>query len=314
MCSGCWASRVIVVPIVNPEGFNTSREAAADRRRARWPNETANLVVPYEYQRKNCRLNNTAEDDFESTADDDPEDGDCSGPASPTSVSRSSAPTPTATTVASGAGRGRRRAARRLVGDYAQDYRGTGPFSEPETRNVRDLVASRQVTTLITNHTFSNLLLRPPAIAAQGPRSTTRLGRSDATWRRTTATATSPATGLYDTSGGTEDWTYYSTGGLGFTFEIGPTNFHPEFAKTVAEYEGGAGTAGEGKGGNREAYFEALENTANPQRHSVISGGAPAGAVLRLKKSFQTSTSPIIDNNDEVVHDRLRSPTPSRAR
>ena len=26
---------------------------------------------------------------------------------------------------------------------------------------------------------------------------------------------------LYDTTGTTEDWSYYSTGGLGFTFEIG---------------------------------------------------------------------------------------------
>ena len=35
------------------------------------------------------------------------------------------------------------------------------PFSEPETQNIRDLVAGRQVTMLITNHTFSNLVLRP---------------------------------------------------------------------------------------------------------------------------------------------------------
>ena len=43
---------------------------------------------------------------------------------------------------------------------------------------------------------------------------------------------------LYDTTGTTEDWTYSATGGLGFTFEIGPNNFHPPFADTVAEYEG----------------------------------------------------------------------------
>ena len=45
---------------------------------------------------------------------------------------------------------------------------------------------------------------------------------------------------LYDTTGGTEDWTYYATGGLGFTFEIGLNGFHPPYADTVAEYEGTA--------------------------------------------------------------------------
>ena len=35
---------------------------------------------------------------------------------------------------------------------------------------------------------------------------------------------------LYDTTGGAEDWSYYATGGLGYTFEIGPDSFHPPFA------------------------------------------------------------------------------------
>ena len=37
---------------------------------------------------------------------------------------------------------------------------------------------------------------------------------------------------LYDTTGATEDWTYYATGGLGFTFEIGLGGFHPPYADT----------------------------------------------------------------------------------
>ena len=65
---------------------------------------------------------------------------------------------------------------------------------------------------------------------------------------------------LYDTTGTTEDWSYYSTGGLGFTFEIGPEHFHPPFAETVAEYEGG----------NRAAYYLAQENTADATKHAVL--------------------------------------------
>jgi hypothetical protein len=95
---------------------------------------------------------------------------------------------------------------------------------------------------------------------------------------------------LYDTTGTTEDWSYYTTGGLGFTFEIGPTNFHPPFAEVVAEYEGTTPAAGAGRG-NREAYFKAHEFAANPARHSVISGIGPEGAVLRLHKTVQTPTS-----------------------
>ncbi len=54
-------TRVIFVPVVNPDGFNTSREAgetggAAGGRAAPAGDETANLVIPYEYQRKNCRV------------------------------------------------------------------------------------------------------------------------------------------------------------------------------------------------------------------------------------------------------------------
>ena len=65
-------TRTIVVPIVNPDGFNTSREAgeaagAGGGRGGR--DETPYLVIPYEYQRKNCRVNNTN--------GEDPERGDC---------------------------------------------------------------------------------------------------------------------------------------------------------------------------------------------------------------------------------------------
>ena len=36
---------------------------------------------------------------------------------------------------------------------------GAAPFSEPEIQNIHELVSARQVTTLITNHTYSNLVL-----------------------------------------------------------------------------------------------------------------------------------------------------------
>ena len=62
-------------------------------------------------------------------------------------------------------------------------YRGAAAFSEPETQNIRELISGRQVTTLITNHTFSNLVLRPNGAApdlvprARGSRWATRSTR-----------------------------------------------------------------------------------------------------------------------------------------
>ena len=105
---------------------------------------------------------------------------------------------------------------------------------------------------------------------------------------------------LYDTTGSLEDWSYFSTGGLAYTFEIGCGariegtnecdygNFHGPFREVAAEYRGTSRFAG--PGGNRAAYFVAQESAANPNRHSIIQGKAPSDAVLRLQKTFQTET------------------------
>jgi hypothetical protein len=103
---------------------------------------------------------------------------------------------------------------------------------------------------------------------------------------------------LYDTSGTTEDWSYNATGGLGYTFEIGPTAFHPAYDSMIAEYRGTTQAAGDG-GGNRAAYLTALRSTANAKRHSVIQGSAPRGAFLTLRKRFKTPTSPVLDGAGE---------------
>jgi hypothetical protein len=92
---------------------------------------------------------------------------------------------------------------------------------------------------------------------------------------------------LYDTTGSTEDWSYNATGGFGYTFEIGPDEFHPPFPEVVDEYLGAGQYAGKG---NRAAFLLALENAVDPATHSVLTGKAPAGATLRLRKTFATPT------------------------
>jgi hypothetical protein len=279
------ATRTIVIPIVNPDGFNTSREAPSAMDDGREP-DPPTLGLPYEYQRKNCRTL------------DDSEAGSCT--QMPNSGTAQFGVDPNRNYGGFWGGPGA------STDHTAQDYRGPGPFSEPETRNIRDLVSHRQVTTLITNHTFGDLLLRPPGIASQGPPPDEGVYKAlgDA-MAQSNGYSSQRSYQLYDTTGATEDWTYYATGGLGFTFEMGCDvaasdgsctvgNFHPSYAKTAAEYLGTTARAA-GGGGNRAAFFKALENTADPARHSVIEGTAPAGSILRLHKEFDTQTSPVLD-------------------
>ncbi|GIJ50724.1 peptidase M14 [Virgisporangium aliadipatigenens] len=261
-------TRNIVVPIVNPDGFSISRQATplGDF-----------TTFDYEMKRKNCQ------------PDDAPpqyQTGLC--PANP-------------------AGRLRGVDLNRNYGGFwggpgastnwsSDTYRGSEPFSEPEAQNIRELVSSRAVTNLITNHTYGPLVLRPPGVYATGQAvDEPLLAAVGKSMTDHNGYANIPGYQLYDTTGTTEDWTYWVTGGLGYTFEIGNAGFHPPFADAViGEYLGRAPSTGAGKGGNREAYFAMLESTADSAHHSVIKGEAPPGHTLRVHKEFQTPTSPVI--------------------
>jgi hypothetical protein len=261
-------TRTIVVPVVNPDGFNISREAATLGDFS---------LFDYEMKRKNCRVSANTPSKYARGSCDDNKAGRLRG----TDLNRNYGG------LWGGSG------ASTIWSD--DTYRGDGPFSEPETQNVRELISSRQVTNLITNHTFSNLVLRPPGVADYGfPLEEPIYKALGASLAAHNGYSNVPGFGLYDTTGATEDWSFWSTGGLAFTFEIGGTDFHPTYADGVeAEYLGRAPSTGAGKGGNREAYYSMLDATADASLHSRIDGTAAAGSTLRISKTFQTSTSPV---------------------
>ncbi len=279
-------TRVIMVPVVNVDGFNLSREAPIDSLQP--------VVDPsFAYKRRNCRVLDFAM----------PAPGECGLQAN-----RNLGVDPNRNYGGFWGGGG-------ASFDTTDDtYRGAGPFSEPESQNVRELVSSRQVTTLITNHTYSDLVLRPPGLKSQGEPPDEpiykALGDSMAAENGYTS---QKSWELYDTTGTTEDWSYYATGGLGFTFEIGKAyedqtlvgvGFHPAYPLgVVAEYYGKYPTGG----GNREAYFKALASTADTSRHAILDGTAQPGSRVRLHKEFQTSTSPVIEP-DGSIGDAIRFP------
>jgi Zinc carboxypeptidase len=275
------STRTIVVPIVNPDGFNASREAGqlymhGDGHDTDFDGSgdisdpefiLAAASSPNEYRRKNCAF-------------PEGEGGSC---LQPTTGIVGFGTDPNRNYGAFWGGPGS------SSDPLTQTYHGSGPFSEPETQNVRELVSARQVTTLITNHTFSNLVLRPPGLASQGlapdEPALKALGDSMAAENGYTSQY---GWQLYDTTGTTEDWSYAATGGFGYTFEIGDLGFHPPFAETLAEWNGTTDDAT--GGGNRAAYYKAQAHTADTTHHSVLAGRAPANAVLRARKTFETPT------------------------
>ena len=167
-------SRNIVLPIVNPDGFEASRTLGPPGGRNEAVDDTAYLIAGTatggEYRRKNCRLPDNSQAGNCTTSTGLTENGVdpnrnygglWGGPgAEPSNV-------------------------------LLQTYRGPSPFSEPETRNVQWLVSRNQVMTLITNHTTAGLVLRRPVSrrSATPWTRTSATRRSATTWPCTTATS-----------------------------------------------------------------------------------------------------------------------------
>ncbi len=137
-------TRTIVVPIVNPDGFNISREAQHSGLSGIYG------LFDYEMKRKNCRISANTPAQYTT--------GTCAD--NPAGRLRGTDPNRNYGGIWGGAG---------ASTNWSDDtYRGDAPFSEPESQNIRDLQSTRSITNLITNHTFSNLVLRPPGVADFG--------------------------------------------------------------------------------------------------------------------------------------------------
>lgn len=262
-------TRTIVVPIVNVDGFKISRNA----------DPLGDFsTFDYEMKRKNCGISVDTPGQYATGPCDDNEAGRLRG----VDLNRNY--------PGFWGGRG-------ASPDWSSDtFRGDEPGSEPETRNIRYLMSHRQVTTMISNHTFGNLTLRPPSLLDTGwtpdEPQYKALGAKFTAHNQYTNEASFQ---LYDTSGSVEDWSYWNTGGFGFTFEIGPNEFHPPFREgVVAEYLGLEPAAGAGLGGNREAYYQASLATLKKSMHSTLVGKAPRNRVLEIRKRFVAATSPVI--------------------
>ncbi|MCW2991393.1 MAG: hypothetical protein JWM73_1987 [Solirubrobacterales bacterium] len=280
--------RIVVVPIINVDGFVSSRgESAAQAQLGAIPdpedetglNGTAEPIVlggAMAYRRKNCdafvpgaALDNDAARSlpcyYQFGVDPNRNYGfDWGGPGA------SNDPT-------------------------TQVYRGSGQWSEPETQAVWHFSQTHPVTTLITMHTIAALVLRSPGLHTHGlaPDETLLKELGDKMGKSTSYTS-EYGWQLYDTTGTTEDWNYGAVGALGYTIEIGPSggDFHGDYKTAVEDqWVGKKGT--KLLGGMHDALLTAATYAADPKTHAIVTGTGTPGAELEVKKSFVTDSSPI---------------------
>jgi len=119
-------------------------------------------------------------------------------------------------------------------------YRGTGPFSEPETQNMRDFTEAHEFAITVYVHSYSNLILWPwgyDYLLTPDEYVFAELGDSMTAFNGYEPTA---AHGLYAANGVTDDWGYGETTSKNlnwaFTFEVGSSidGFWPDPSRIPA--------------------------------------------------------------------------------
>jgi hypothetical protein len=292
--------RVIIVPVSNPDGYDASRTSGdvVDLRVADNGGTAAILGTPGNaYKRKNCRY-----------------------------VDGQTQPAGTCVALTSNGGLGVGVDLNRNYGALwggpgasgtptAATYRGPAPFSEPETQAIRSLISSRQVTTLITNHTFSNLILRPVGVQPStiGPDGsplgfapdecfTTADGRDRGMQSLGESMAAQNGYSnqfgweLYDTTGTTEDYSYNATGGYGYTFEVGKNEFHPPYAQVVDEYTGNSAAAKAVTPGSEDSLTTDAAADCHGHEHeeSTVGGGNREAFLIAFENAVDAATHSVI--------------------
>ena len=180
-------------------------------------------------------------------------------------------------------------------------YRGDAPFSEPETQNVRDIVLGRNVTGVITNHTYQSSVLRAGGGDAPEDVILKSIGQkmADILGYQNNGTVGYPTTGT------TDDWAYAVVGSLGFTIEHGTQGFHPPYADFVAEHNDEVS----------KAFTVMLDVSADPRYHSVLEGHVAGGpAKLTLTKTMRTPLSEGNPIGEKFVVEKINMSTVTDSR
>lgn len=164
----------------------------------------------------------------------------------------------------------------------AQDYRGAGPGSEPETQAMMNFVASVKPVFSISYHSYSEIVLYPfgckprktpvdEAVESIGAEIAKKLDYKPGT----------PWELLYNADGGDIDWMYVEHQVIPYVIEVNSTfaGFHPNFArwrnKTVER--------------NRPGWMHLLTKLQGPSLQGVVAVGDYQ--VIKIMKAGDTKIS-----------------------
>lgn len=167
----------------------------------------------------------------------------------------------------------------------SQTYGGAAPFSEPEARNISGGMKARQVTAYLTNHTSGQLCMRPWGYTTdESPDDAFQDDLGEQMCEKHLGYRNQIGLSLYPTAGTSRDWSYGALRTIVYTFEHNKA-FHPPYAENIPSTYAI----------NRPAWLMLAEAAADPRNHGVITGravtrggGPAAGATVTLTKSFKT--------------------------
>lgn len=178
----------------------------------------------------------------------------------------------------------------------SERYRGPKPFSEPESRALRDFSATHQIAVANMVHSYGGSVLYQPGFRRTSEPGL-RAGRvvpGRARFRalaermaRAAGYVAAPASEPRDITGAAEDGMYFNQFASAFTIEVG-AGFQPPYQEGVVRQYPGIGGA----------LLLAAEAAANPSTHAVLRGRAPAGARLRLMRTVRYPTSYVVTGTD----------------
>jgi len=252
-------AKMIVVPVVNPDGFHMSRSRIQEQKR------------------KNCRVVDGEIPTFEQCAD-------------PANFSRGVDLNRNYGAFWGGPGSSR--------SVTSSNYGGQDPYSEPVIQNMVDLTAAHQVMVAFHNHAPDGVLIRTPASPLEPHPTADEAAYQGLAEHIGDAldVEAGPWTEIYYfASGVAEQHAYYTAGIFGFTTEMTPghgglNRFHPPFEYVIDQYFG----TGFYEGSNlREAWLRAWEAAADPTLHSVLTGTARPGIELQIRKNVTVDSSPV---------------------
>jgi hypothetical protein len=172
-----------------------------------------------------------------------------------------------------------------------ETFRGTAPFSEPETRAIRDLSVAKKFVAAISFHSYSELILWPWGYTYEATPDGRVFSQLGTAMGRLTGYKPEQSCQLYPTSGDFDDYMYGDLGVLAFTFELGKV-FIPEEPEVPAIVES-----------NSKACLWLLENAADPfpplQHEPLAStvdrtGPYPVTAKLRQASNVQPDSVELV--------------------